>query len=129
MSRPILAIDDSLTFRKFIGKALAQTPGRYDVTLASDGREGLKCAAEKKPELILLDFVLPDLSGDEVCAQLAAIPELADIPIVLMSSSVESIQATAANYPAVKGTIAKPFTPELLCDTVNLLMGAVVNTT
>ena len=41
MSRPILAIDDSLTFRKFIGKALAQTPGRYDVTLACDGTEGL----------------------------------------------------------------------------------------
>jgi CheY-like chemotaxis protein len=118
MTRKILAIDDSLTFRKFIGKALAQTPGRYAVALAKDGEDGIAQAEADCPELILLDYVLPDLSGDEVCARLAALPGLAGVPIILMSSSVEAIEETASRYPSVRGTVAKPFTPELLCDTV-----------
>jgi CheY-like chemotaxis protein len=121
MSHKILAIDDSLTFRKFISKALGQTPGRYVVTLAQDGTEGLD-KASGMPDLILLDYVLPDLSGDEVCERLSAMGTMNGIPIVLMSSSVESIRATAAKYPSVKGMVAKPFTPELLCDTVEQLL-------
>ncbi len=121
MAHKILAIDDSLTFRKFISKALTQTPGRYEVTLAVDGTQGLDLLSSN-PELILLDFVLPDISGDEVCARIATIPGADRIPIVLMSSSVESIQATAAKYPNVKGMVAKPFTPELLNDTVEQLL-------
>ena len=118
MPRRILAIDDSLTFRKFINKALLQQPGLYEVTLAKDGTEGLALAASGLPELILLDFVLPDLSGDEVCAQLAANPAVAGIPVILMSSSVDAIAETAARYSSVQGTIAKPFTPETLSDAV-----------
>ena len=129
MPRRILAIDDSLTFRKFITKALQQQSGLYEVTLAKDGTEGLALAASGLPELILLDFVLPDLSGDDVCAQLAANPAVAAIPIILMSSSVDAIAETAARYSAVQGTIAKPFTPETLCDSVEQVFAPAMGAT
>jgi CheY-like chemotaxis protein len=123
MSQRILAIDDSLTFRKFISKALGGSPAQYDVSLACDGTEGLTKALSEKPDLILLDYVMPDLSGEEVCARLAQALNGETMPVVLMSSSVEAITATQARFEFVKGAVAKPFTPELLCDTVEQVLG------
>jgi CheY-like chemotaxis protein len=92
--RRLLAIDDSPNLRAFIVQALtAQFPNMI-VTLAPDGREGLRLARQEKPNLILLDFVLPDLPGDEVCRQLMADPATAEIPVVLMSSSSVAIEST-----------------------------------
>ncbi len=123
MSLKILALDDSLTFRKFIGKALGAVAGQYTVSLAPDGTTGLQMALAERPDLILLDYVMPDLSGDEVCGKLQEALGDAVLPVVLMSSSVEAIAATQARFAFVRGVVAKPFTPELLCDTVEQVLG------
>jgi CheY-like chemotaxis protein len=118
MPRKILAIDDSLTLRQFIQRSLSQHSGDYAITTAKDGTEGVSFAQRDLPELILLDYVLPDMKGDEVCRRLASDPATAKIPIVLMSSSLEEIKRTEGEYATVLKSIAKPFSPELLCATV-----------
>jgi len=115
----ILAIDDSLTLREFILRCLSRHSAAYKVVLAKDGTEGLELAASTRPDLILLDFVLPDMKGDEVCRRLAANEATAKIPIVLMSSSAAEMKRTEAEFDSVIKSIAKPFTPELLCATVS----------
>ena len=119
MTRTILAIDDSLTLREFILRCLSRHSAEHRIVLAKDGTEGLELAAVEKPDLILLDFVLPDMKGDEVCRRLGANEATAQIPIVLMSSSAAEMKRTEAQFSTVIKSIAKPFTPELLCATVS----------
>jgi len=118
MKQKILAIDDSLTLRQFIQRCLAKQSADYQIVLAKDGGEGLELAARELPDLILLDFVLPDMKGDEVCRRLQAHARTAGLPVVLMSSSAADIKRTSEEFENVIKAIAKPFTPELLCATV-----------
>lgn len=118
MKQKILAIDDSLTLREFIQRCLAKQSADYQIILAKDGAEGLSLAGRELPDLILLDFVLPDMKGDEVCRQLQANAKTAGLPVVLMSSSAADIKRTQEQFENVIKAIAKPFTPELLCATV-----------
>ncbi|NOS69825.1 MAG: response regulator [Verrucomicrobia bacterium] len=118
MKQKILAIDDSLTLREFIQRCLARQSADYQIVLAKDGTEGLALAASEQPDLILLDYVLPDMKGDEVCNRLQSDKKTAGLPVVLMSSSAADIKRTQSQYENVIKAIAKPFTPELLCATV-----------
>lgn len=118
VKQKILAIDDSLTLREFIQRCLAKQSADYQIVLAKDGTEGLSLAAREMPDLILLDFVLPDMKGDEVCRQLQSDAKTAGLPVVLMSSSAADIKRTQEQFENVIKAIAKPFTPELLCATV-----------
>lgn len=118
MKHKILAIDDSLTLREFIQRCLVRQSADYRVVLAKDGTEGLALAASEQPDLILLDFVLPDMKGDEVCRRLQADSKTAGLPVVLMSSSAADIKRTQSQFENVVKAIAKPFTPELLCSAV-----------
>ena len=118
MKQKILAIDDSLTLREFIQRCLAKQSADYQIVLAKDGTEGLTLAAAEMPDLILLDYVLPDMKGDEVCRRLQSDKKTAGLPVVLMSSSAADIKRTSEQFENVIKAIAKPFTPELLCATV-----------
>lgn len=118
MKKRILAIDDSLTLREFIQRSLTRQSEDYAISLAKDGTEGLSLAASELPDLILLDFILPDMKGDEVCRRLQADKKTAGLPVVLMSSSAADIKRTQSEYENVIRAIAKPFTPDVLCSTV-----------
>lgn len=118
MKQKILAIDDSLTLREFIQRSLVRQSADYVIILAKDGTEGLALAASEQPDLILLDFVLPDMKGDEVCRRLQSDKRTAGLPVVLMSSSAADIKRTQSEFENVIKAIAKPFTPDLLCSTV-----------
>jgi CheY-like chemotaxis protein len=118
----ILAIDDSPTLRKFISKHLGERFPEDTVLLAGNGADGVAAAQKEKPDVILLDYLLPDCKGDEVCEKLQADPSTADIPIILMSSSTPDITRTEGRFPSIKRSMAKPFSPELLCASVNFLL-------
>ncbi|PTX97433.1 hypothetical protein DB346_20780 [Verrucomicrobia bacterium LW23] len=122
MPSKILAIDDSLTLRKFIANSLAKNASDYVVITAKDGAEGLSLAKGELPELILLDYILPDFKGDEVCARLLSDPATADTPVVLMSSNSAQIKKAESEYRNIRKSIAKPFTPELLSATVKYVL-------
>ena len=121
MSLKILVVDDSPTLRKFIVKHLSAYSANYQVLTAANGSEGVELAKKEKPDLILLDFILPDMNGEDVCNKLLADQETASIPIVLMSSSGPDITRTEGKFEAIKRSMVKPFSPELLCASVSYI--------
>ena len=116
-ARPrILGVDDSLTIRKALEIVLK--PAGYDLELAADGAEALAKAKALQPALILLDFILPDLRGTDVCRQLLADPETAHIPVVLISAKGAEIEQAYRDVSNVVSYIAKPFKPPVLTGVV-----------
>jgi two-component system, OmpR family, alkaline phosphatase synthesis response regulator PhoP len=83
----ILLVEDSLAIRRANQTAL-QDAG-YEVICAEDGESALRLAEQAKPDLILLDMILPKVSGPEVLQHLKTDPTTADIPVVVLSSLTE----------------------------------------
>lgn len=109
MSAPVLVIDDSLTIRKLL--ELSLTSAGHAVQVAATAADGLALARRLHPRLILLDHVLPDRKGAEVCADLAADPATAAIPVIVMSAKGDDIRPLFRDRPSVVACIGKPFAP------------------
>lgn len=88
-SNKIVVIDDTTVVRVRVREMLP--PGNFQVLEAKDGVEGLNLIRKEKPNLIMLDFLLPKLSGWEVFQQVQAQPELSKIPLVIMSGRKEEV--------------------------------------
>ncbi len=108
----ILLIDDSVQNLKLLGNMLREKD--YQIALARDGKEGLKLAGKISPDLILLDIMMPEMDGYEVCKKLKEDEHTCDIPIIFLT-------AKTANEDIVKGFqlggvdyITKPFNKEEL---------------
>jgi CheY-like chemotaxis protein len=108
----VLGVDDSLTIRKALEIVLK--PAGYDLELAVDGADALAKARSFKPDVILLDFILPDMRGSEVCQQLALDPETAHIPVILVSAKGAEIRQAYRDAHNVVSYIAKPFKPQVV---------------
>src|SRR5438067_2496020 len=116
----ILVVDDSLMLLSFVKEVLIGA--NYDVTTASTGEEAVRAAQTGMPDLILLDFILPDMKGDEVCRRLLENPGTAAIPVVYMSGYGAEVQASRSENSNVIGFLNKPFTSDLLIKTVETHM-------
>jgi len=122
LPKNVLAIDDSLTLRKFIEKSLAHEDCVNRLLLAPDAKTGLELAQAAAPDLILCDYTLPDMQGDELCRRLAENSETAHIPIILMSSSGREIAALSLNQSNIVRLLVKPFSRELLVVTISYVL-------
>jgi CheY-like chemotaxis protein len=113
VNRDVLVIDDSATVRKLVEISLR---GRaLQPHFADSGSEGLRCAAALGPAAILLDYVLPDTTGVEVCRALAADPRTQTIPILVVTAKPERMRSEFQPFPAVVDFITKPFAaPDLI---------------
>jgi DNA-binding response OmpR family regulator len=112
----ILVIDDSLMMLNFVGKILSEA--NYDVVTAATAQEGLLATYEQNPDLILLDYLLPDLRGDEVSCRLREDESTARIPVVFVSSFANDLAQTQSRSTNVLGILNKPFTSDLLLEAV-----------
>jgi PAS domain S-box-containing protein len=116
----ILVVDDEPTVLELYAHLLRDA--NYEVWTATTGRAGLRCARERKPDVVLLDVMLPDLSGLEVCRQLKRDANLPDVFVALCSGGatgsthkVDGLDSGADDY------IVKPVTPEELLARVRTL--------
>ena len=116
----ILVIDDSLMLLSFVKEVLIES--NYEVTTALTGEEAVRAAQSGVPDLILLDFILPDMKGDEVCRRLLENPGTAAIPVVYISGYGAELQASRSENSNVIGFLNKPFTSDLLIKTVETHM-------
>jgi len=121
--KSILIVDDDASFGRSISAHLA---GRgYEVRLALDGVSGLTQAFQKRPDLILLNLILPAGGGEVVLASLRKSPESRAIPVFIMSSllSTKKLEEKAREIGA-QGFISKPIDPEDLLYIIESVIGA-----
>ena len=90
------------------------TKDGYDVVVASTGAEALKRAREEKPVLILLDIMIPQMNGWEVCRCLKREPETAGIPVIMVSGRVEEGDKVLGFELGADDYVTKPFSPREL---------------
>ena len=81
----------------------------FDVTVAGDGNEALRRAAESKPDVILLDWMMPELDGLETCARLKADSALRDVPVIFLTAKSQESEIARGLALGALGYITKPF--------------------
>ena len=94
----------------------------FRVEEAADGQEALLRVSEGRPDLVLLDWMLPSLSGLEVCRQLRRRPATRDLPIIMVTARTEDQDAVRALDTGADDYIAKPFTVEALLARIRALL-------
>ncbi len=118
----ILVADDDDDVRELIGFRLEHAG--YEVVGAADGEQALSLAREHRPDLCVIDVMMPGLDGYEVTQRLRATDGFAETPIMLLTASVEEdavrrgIEAGASEY------VKKPFSPKELLERVAAALGA-----
>jgi len=108
----ILAVDDSATVLEMI-KSVLVAEG-YDVITASDGAEGLETARRERPDLILLDVMLPKLDGYRVCRLLKFDQNYKAIPIVMLTAKAEDAAVATGMRTGADQYLTKPVEPDTL---------------
>ncbi|MEA2088510.1 MAG: response regulator transcription factor [Patescibacteria group bacterium] len=116
----ILIIEDDSFLSDFYGKKLSDK--NYEVFIASDGEKGVKIAKEKKPDLILLDLVLPKMSGFDVVKELKS-GDCKNIPIVLLTNLNEKENIDKALDMGVEDYLIKVyFTPSEIVEKIKNIL-------
>ena len=109
MAEKILIIDDDIDTLKLVGLMLERQG--YSIAVASNGSLGLTRAASEKPDLILLDVMMPDMDGYEVTRRLRSDPALAHIPIIMFTAKTMVDDKVAGFESGVDDYLTKPAHP------------------
>jgi pilus assembly protein CpaE len=109
MAEKILVVDDDLDTLKLVGLMLERQG--YEITVASNGLLGLSKAATERPDLILLDIMMPDIDGYEVTRRLRADPTLAHIPVIMFTAKSMVDDKVAGFEVGVDDYLTKPTHP------------------
>ena len=108
-SNKILVIDDTEMLLVFVADVLATADRNFRVVTTPSGEEGLRLASSERPDLVLLDYSLTDMTGDKVCRALLENPATARIPVLMMSGHLSELAKTAETYENVVAALPKPF--------------------
>ena len=115
-AKTILIVDDMLTLRQ-PARFILEREG-YLIEEAGDGREALQKLAQSYPDLVLLDLMMPTMSGVEVLRHMQADAALRDIPIIVLTAVVSEWQMSRYIRMGAVDYILKPFTAATLLDRV-----------
>jgi len=112
MTKRILVIEDTEDNRQIV-RDLLESAG-YELVEALDGLEGVAAAERENPDLILMDIQLPGIDGYEATRRIRAIPALAKVPIIAVTSYALSGDEAKTRAAGCDGYVAKPFSPRQL---------------
>lgn len=122
MAKKILFIEDEEILLDLLEKKLTQEG--YDVSIARDGQEGLEKMRDQKPDLILLDIVMPKMSGFEVMEEMRKDPDLKEIPVIVISNSGQPVELDKAKELGAKDWLIKTeFDPREVIEKVKKQIG------
>lgn len=110
--KKILTCDDETNIVRLIQVNLEKAG--YDVVTAYNGRECLEQVAKEHPDLIVLDLMMPEMTGFEVLEKLKASPETADIPVIMLTARAQDQDVLRGWQAGVECYLTKPFTPNEL---------------
>ena len=96
----------------------------FELTGAMGGREGLEAVRRVRPDLVLLDLMMPDMDGWDVYQQMKADDDLKDIPVIIVTAKAQSIDKVLGLHIAkVDDYVTKPFGPQELLQSVEKVLG------
>jgi DNA-binding response OmpR family regulator len=113
----VLVVDDDPDIRDIATMKLEQAG--LEVVTEADGEGGLAAALELTPDALLLDWMMPRLTGIEVCARLRAHPQTARLPIILLTAKAQEADIERGFAAGANDYIVKPFSPRELVARVN----------
>ena len=120
MSKHVLIVDDDPLIGQFLVDVL---DGKgFTVTMARNGKEGLEAARSQKPDLILLDVMMPELNGFQVCEILRRDAALEATPVVMLTAMENQKLNQLAFEAGAEVCMTKPFQPDRLINIINLAL-------
>lgn len=115
----LLICDDEDVLRGLIRATLDD---QYALVEARDGDEALDCARERRPDLILLDMMMPGRSGLDVLRELRSDPGLGNVPVIMLTARTQVADREAAEQAGADRFLAKPFSPAQLISVVEEIL-------
>jgi two-component system alkaline phosphatase synthesis response regulator PhoP len=116
----ILLVDDEQDILEIVGYNLTQEG--YKIVTASNGKEAIAVAKKERPQLIIMDVMMPEMDGMEACEKIREIPELKDTIITFLTARSEDYSQVAGFEVGADDYIAKPIKPKLLVSKVKGLL-------
>jgi len=123
MPKTLLLADDSVTIQKVVAIVFAGED--YRITAVDNGEDALARARESRPDIVLADAVMPRMNGYELCQALKGDPQLADVPVLLLTGTFEPFDEGRARAARADGHVAKPFDSQALLTRVRELVEGV----
>ena len=117
----ILVVDDEIYIVHILDFSLGMEG--YEVLTALDGEQALEKARAEKPDLIVLDIMMPKLDGYETCKRLKADPDTKDVPVILLSAKGRNVDQKVGFEVGADDYITKPFSPRKLVERINAILG------
>ena len=108
--RKVLLVEDEDDIRK-VAQISLQFRGGWEVSLAADGEECLERAVSDRPDLILLDCMMPRMDGYETCRRLKGDPTLREIPVIFLTAKSQESEVRKGLALGAIGYLIKPFNP------------------
>jgi len=121
MAKRILVVDDEVQLVEMV-KIRLEANG-YEILSAYDGQEALDKARKEKPDLIVLDLMLPKLDGYKVCRMIKFDDRYKNIPIILFSARAQESDKEMGIQVGADAYITKPFEPKVLLSKIKELLG------
>jgi len=121
MAKRILVVDDEVQLVEMV-KIRLEANG-YEILSAYDGQEALDKARKEKPDLIVLDLMLPKLDGYKVCRMIKFDDRYKNIPIILFSARAQESDKEMGIQVGADAYITKPFEPQVLLSKIKELLG------
>jgi two-component system OmpR family response regulator len=119
----VLLVDDEPDIRR-IGQISLEHVGQWTVVQAQSGLQALHLAADERPDVILLDVMMPELDGPGTFARLRENPATAGIPVIFMTAKAQPHEVASYRALGAAGVIAKPFDPMTLPAEVRTIVEA-----
>jgi twitching motility two-component system response regulator PilH len=116
----VLIVDDSMTQRQLMSSVLEQFG--LTVLVATDGVEAWEQIQKVRPDIVVLDIIMPRMNGYEVCRKIKTDPTIQSLPVVLCSSKTEEFDRYWGMKQGADAYLAKPFLPKELLSTIQKLL-------
>jgi len=120
--KKVLIADDDIQVRQLLSSILKKD---YTVFTARDGKEAIDLALNEKPDLILMDILMPNMDGYTACSVIKSKAETRSTPLIMITGIAHELNRSFSEKIGADGYITKPFDCQALKDKINLLLGHV----
>ena len=120
----ILLADDEPDILE-VSKIALEMVGGFEVEVCSSGAELLQRLPDFRPDLIIMDVMMPDMAGPEVLSRVRQLPDFSGVPVIFLTGVTNGIELKALRDSGVADVILKPFDPMTLADRVDGIWGTV----